>query len=183
MEIATASKKVQSEGISSGHSLESILSAYRNLDYRKVLVPHDGLEMSDKALAHAMALSKKISEAQIVLLNVIDYVDNIPPSLTLAYMREGVEKSKESLRNDIESGARHILEQRVEYCKKAGITQTTLKIAYGKVAEEIIRIAEEMECDVIVMASSRMPSFIRALGSNARKVVDNARKPVLIIHE
>jgi len=126
METATASKKVQSEGISSSHSLESILSAYRNVDYRKVLVSHDGLEMSDKALAHAMALSKKISDAQIVLLNVIDYVDNIPPSLTLAYMREDAEKDKESLRNDIESGARHILEQRVEYCKKAGITQTTL---------------------------------------------------------
>jgi nucleotide-binding universal stress UspA family protein len=182
METATASKKVQSEATSPSHSLESILSAYRNLDYRKVLVPHDGLEMSDKALAHAMALSKKISDAQIVLLNVIDYVDNIPPSLTLAYMRDA-EKGKESLRNDIESGARHILEQRVEYCKKAGITQTTFKIVYGKAADEIIRIAEEMECDVIVMASSRMPSFIRALGSNARKVVDNARKPVLIIHE
>ena len=107
---------------------------------------------------------------------MIDYVDNIPPSLTLADMREGVERSKESLRNDIESRARHILEQRVEYCKKAGITQTTLKIAFGKVADEIIRVAEEMECDVIVMASSRMSSFIRALGSNARK-------PVLIIHE
>jgi nucleotide-binding universal stress UspA family protein len=182
METATASKKVQSEATSPSHSLESILSAYRNLDYRKVLVPHDGLEMSDKALAHAMALSKKISDAQIVLLNVIDYVDNIPPSLTLAYMRDA-EKGKESLRNDIESGARHILEQRVEYCKKAGITQTTFKIAYGKAADEIIRIAEEMECDVIVMASSRMPSFIRALGSTARKAVDNARKPVLIIHE
>ncbi len=91
-----------------------------------MLVPHDGLEMSDKALAHAMALSKKISDAQIVLLNVIDYVDNIPPSLTLAYMRKDAEKDKESLRNDIESGARHILEQRVEYCKKGGITQTTL---------------------------------------------------------
>ena len=183
METATASKKVQSEATSPSHSLESILSAYRNLDYGKVLVPHDGLEMSDKALAHAMALSKKISDAQIVLLNVIDYVDNIPPSLTLAYMREDAEKGKESLRNDIESGARHILEQRVEYCKKAGIAQTTFKIAYGKAADEIIRIAEEMECDVIVMASSRMPSFIRSLGSTARKVVDNARKPVLIIHE
>jgi len=169
METATASKKVQSEATSPSHSLESILSAYRNLDYRKVLVPHDGLEMSDKALAHAMALSKKISDAQIVLLNVIDYVDNIPPSLTLAYMREDAEKGKESLRNDIESGARHILEQRVEYCKKAGITQTTFKIAYGKAADEIIRIAEEMECDVIVMASSRMPSFIRALGSMLEK--------------
>jgi nucleotide-binding universal stress UspA family protein len=98
-------------------------------------------------------------------------------------MREDAEKGKESLRNDIESGARHILEQRVEYCKKAGIAQTTFKMAYGKAADEIIHIAEEMECDVILMASSRMPSFIRSLGSTARKVVDNARKPVLIIHE
>lgn len=45
--------KVQSETTSSDHSLESILSLHLNLDYRRVLVPHDGLEMSDKALAHA----------------------------------------------------------------------------------------------------------------------------------
>ena len=104
METATASKKVQSEATSPSHSLESILSAYRTLDYRKVLVPHDGLEMSDKALAHAMTLSKNISDAQIVVLNVIDYVDNIPPSLTLAYMSKDAEKARKAFEMILKAG-------------------------------------------------------------------------------
>jgi nucleotide-binding universal stress UspA family protein len=183
VEISGGSIKVQSETTSSDHSLESILSLHLNLDYRRVLVPHDGLEMSDKALAHAIALCKKVSDSEILLLNVVDYLDNIPPSVMLSYVKEGEEKGKESLRNDVEGGIRHLLEQRANYCKKTGIKQTTYEIAHGKVADEIIRVAEKKECGIIVMASSRIPSFIRALGSTARKVVDNSRKPVLIIHE
>jgi nucleotide-binding universal stress UspA family protein len=184
VETSGGSVKVQSETTSSNRSLEPILSLHRNLDYRRVLVPHDGLEMSDKALAHAIALSKKASDSEILLLNVVDYVDNIPPSVMLSYVKEGEEKGKERFRNDVEEGIRHLLEQRADYCKKTGgIKQTTYEIAHGKVADEIIRVAEQRECDIIVMASSRIPSFIRALGSTARKVVDNSRKPVLIIHE
>jgi len=61
-------------------------------------------------------------------------------------------------------GIRHLLEQRANYCKKTEIKQTTYEIAHDKVADEIIRVAEQRECGIIVMASSRIPSFIRALG-------------------
>ena len=40
-----------------------------------------------------------------------------------------------------------------------------------------------MDFDIIFMASSRITSSIRVLGSTVRKVIDSVRKPVLLIHE
>jgi len=47
--------------------------------YRKILVPHDGSETSDKALAHAIYLSK-MSNAEIVILNAVEELHEIAPT-------------------------------------------------------------------------------------------------------
>jgi nucleotide-binding universal stress UspA family protein len=39
------------------------------IQYERILIPHDGSEMSDRALRHAVYLSK-ISETEIVILHV-----------------------------------------------------------------------------------------------------------------
>jgi hypothetical protein len=44
--------------------------------YTKILVPHDGKEMSDKALSHAIYLSN-LSGAEIVILRIIEDVDKL----------------------------------------------------------------------------------------------------------
>ncbi|HET7644440.1 MAG TPA: universal stress protein [Nitrososphaeraceae archaeon] len=53
--------------------------------YKKILVPHDGSEMSDIALRHALYVSK-ISNAEIIIINVIEK-DVIAPSMLLSFMR------------------------------------------------------------------------------------------------
>ena len=47
--------------------------------YKKILVPHDGSELSDKALAHAIYLSK-ISKAEIFILNAVEDLHEIAPT-------------------------------------------------------------------------------------------------------
>ena len=53
----------------------------------------------------------------------------------------------------------------------------------GKPPDEIIKFSDESDIDLIVMASSRISSTIRVIGSTVRKVIDSTRKPVLVIHE
>jgi nucleotide-binding universal stress UspA family protein len=151
--------------------------------YQKILVPHDGSMMSDKALSHAAYLSK-ISSAEIMILNVIE-TEIIPPSALLAYFKSDtpIEKAKEDLRNALEGGVRQMLDERIRRCKDAGINKISYKIRTGKIVDEIVHQSEEMDFDLIVMASSRITSKIRVLGSVVRRVLDSARKPVLIIHE
>ena len=44
--------------------------------YTKILVPHDGKEMSDKALSHAIYISN-LSGAEIVILRIIEDIDKL----------------------------------------------------------------------------------------------------------
>ncbi len=152
--------------------------------YKKILMAHDGSEMSDKALRHAFYLSKATG-AELAIMNVVE-TDVIPPSSVLAYMRPDVpmEKAKEELRNTMEGAVKQVLEERVRMGKEAsGLTNVSYMVRAGKPAEEIISASEEGNYDLIIMASSRITSPIRSLGSIARKVLDSSRKPVLMIHE
>ena len=44
-------------------------------------------------------------------------------------------------------------------------------------------MSEKRNIDLIVMASSRIASTIRVLGSTTKGVLNSIRQPVLVIHE
>ena len=74
--------------------------------YKRILVPHDGSEMSDKALVHALYISK-LSGAEINIMNVIE-PGLIPPSALLSFIRSdsSLERTKQKLRETFENAAR-----------------------------------------------------------------------------
>ena len=71
--------------------------------YRRILVPHDGSEMSDRALKHAIYIPK-IAEAEIIIFFHVIQEDSVPPSTLLAFIRPdaGLEKAREEVRNIFE---------------------------------------------------------------------------------
>jgi nucleotide-binding universal stress UspA family protein len=152
------------------------IANFSSVSYTKILVPHDGSQMSDKALAHAAYISK-ISGGQIDLVHVLEHAKDIPPSTILALISpdKPLDKAKEDLKIIAEAEARKMLEEKVNICKEEGkIDQVSYKIETGKPVDEIVRI--------VVMGSSRISSSIRLLGSTAKGVIDSIQKPVLIIH-
>ena len=151
--------------------------------YQKILIAHDGSEMSDKALTHALYLSKSLG-AELVIMNVID-TDVIPPSSVLAFLKQDkpLEQAKEDMESMLEGAVKQMLEERVRLCKELGSGRVSYTVRAGKPVEEIIAAAEEANCDLIVMASGKITSAIRSLGSVARRVLDSTRKPTLIVHE
>jgi nucleotide-binding universal stress UspA family protein len=76
-----------------------------------------------------------------------------------------------------------MLEERVKGAKASGINSVSYTISSGKPADAIVIESEASEYELIVMASSRITSSIRALGSTARRVLDSTKKPVLLVHE
>jgi nucleotide-binding universal stress UspA family protein len=130
--------------------------------YERILVPHDGSEMSDRALRHAVYLSK-MSGTEIVILHVIERTGNF-------------------LGRTNEEGIRQMLEERTNLCRKAGVKEVSYIIRSGRPADEIVRLVGERYYDLIVMASSRISSTIRIiLGSNVKRVLDSVPKPILVI--
>jgi nucleotide-binding universal stress UspA family protein len=168
-------------------------SSYTNPKYNTILVPHDGSEMSDKALSHAIYLSN-MSGAEIVILHVLEDIRHIDSTAVLATSKEGkegageakdIEKSKkQDYEIKVEGEVKQMIEEKMRFCKQAGVkSQLSYKIQTGKAVDEIIKMCEDVNVDLIVIASSRKPSLTtRLLGSTSRKVIDSIEKPVLIIH-
>lgn len=151
--------------------------------YRRILIPHDGSEMSDRALNHALYVAK-MANAEIVIFHVME-TDSTPPSTLLAFIRpgRGMREAREEVRALFEDAVGRMLEERVQAAKTSGINSVSYKISSGKPADAIVIESEASQYDLIVMSSSRIASSIRALGSTARRVLDSTRKPVLLIHE
>jgi nucleotide-binding universal stress UspA family protein len=161
-------------------------AAVADVKYNRLLVPHDGSEMSDKALNHAIYLSK-ISNAEIVILNVLEHLHSRDSSSITATSKEehGSQKSDRNLEIKLEGDVKDMIEQKISLCKKAGVEgQVSYKIQTGKPVDEIVKVSEEMNVDLIVMASRKDSSLVkRILGSTVRKVMDGITKPILVIHE
>lgn len=151
--------------------------------YKRILVPHDGSEMSDRALNHALYVAK-MANGEIVIFHVMES-DSIPPSTLLAFIKPGagLEEAREQVRAIFEGAVGRMFEERVQAAKASGINAVSYKISGGKPADTIVTESEEGEYDLIVMSSSRIASSIRALGSTARRVLDSTKKPVLLVRE
>lgn len=147
----------------------------------KILVPHDGTEMSDKALARAVEIAKAFN-AQIILLNVIEQIP-IPSSLMLGSDPVLIKRARRSVMRELEQGWNKLVEIKGHELEKDQVS-TTSDCLVGTAADQILRYARTNKIDIIVMASARLKglSKIKALGSVTRKVSEMADCPVLIIH-
>ena len=164
--------------------------------YKRILVPHDESEMSDKALSHAIYLSNTTG-AEIVILNVIENIDQIPHTSISATTKEEEEKDRveevpqnkpydTNLVISLEGEVKQRMEEKLRLCKGAGSTgQLSYRVQTGKAVDEILRVSEEMNIDLIVMASTKITSTIMGIiqQSTAKKVIDSAKRPVLVIYE
>ena len=161
------------------------LASVGNLEYSRILVPHDGSGMADKALNHAIYLSK-ISGAEIVIIHVVEHMHNMDSSAVVVTCKErGEEKDgQKGFEITVEGEVKRMIEQKIRLCQQAGVkSQVSYKVQTGKPVDEIVNLSKDLNADLIVMASSRTPSLARRLlGSITRKVIDSVEKPVLVVH-
>lgn len=171
--------------------------------YRRIMVPDDNSELSDKALSHAIYLSN-VTGAEIVILNIVKDIGKIQPTTISATStqketekggKEEIAKepvaenisntSKEDIEITIEGQAEQMMEERIRLCKEAGAkNQISYKMLTGKkLVDEILEISEKMDIDLTIMASSKVTSPVMGLTSITRKVIDGSNNPVLVIYQ
>jgi nucleotide-binding universal stress UspA family protein len=144
----------------------------------KILVATDGSKTAQKAAAYAVDLSKQLN-ASILVLSVIDkrslISQTVPASATETHIMEPTE---DYLRQMAERYATEI----VERCDRKGV-QSQVVITTGHPVEEIVKRAEKLKADLIVIGSHGRSAMAAAvLGSVAYGVVHKDTKvPVLII--
>jgi nucleotide-binding universal stress UspA family protein len=151
----------------------------------KILVPHDGAEMSNRAIERATEFAKAFN-AEIVLLHIIQDIP-IPPSLLLGNDRVLISKAKRSIAKELEKGWNKMVQEKIidVIISKDNRIKVKSEVTVGSSpAEEIIKFADNKHIDIIIMGSQRLETIskIKALGSVARRVSEAAECPVMIIH-
>jgi nucleotide-binding universal stress UspA family protein len=147
----------------------------------RILVPHDGSEMSDRALHEAERLAKALKQ-EMVLLHVVDNTF-IPPSASLGFFEQSaLEDTKAELIKILREGAEQMLKDRTAKVKEKGINVKFL-IDTGSTVEVILSVAKNEKVNIIVMGSRQLTGAgkIKVLGSVARRVSEQAECPVMIV--
>lgn len=157
--------------------------------YKKILVPYDDSEPSNKALDHAAAIAKMSGGSEVILLFVIaefptyHFIERPARSIktgekiTLSqYLKEVYELMEES--------ANDVLDKKKEETKKTAGLEIRTKLLTGHISNAIIDFAAKEKVDLIVIGNVGRSgiSKIRTLGSVSRSVSERAPCPVMIIH-
>ena len=150
---------------------------------KKILYATDLSKNSAYAFRYAVNSAKQ-HNAELVILHVMEVIDTTTRNLMSAYV-DFTEKEKEKA-----AYAKDRIEKRLKvFFDKARVedpqftkTNISTEICEGYPAEEILRKADELSCDAIVMGTHGKGLLSRTfLGSVAKKVLRRTRKPVFII--
>lgn len=156
----------------------------RRLLTSKILLPHDGTEISDKALDKAKEFAKAFN-AELYILHVIEHIP-IPPSLILGNDRQWIAESRRSIAKKLKEGWLKMAKEKINpFLEKENIKfNTTVLTAEKPVSEQILKFATDKKVNLIIVGNQRLNkiSKIKALGSVSRKISENADCPVMIIH-
>jgi nucleotide-binding universal stress UspA family protein len=142
-------------------------------DFRRILVPTDFTDTSERALDWAFALAARLGSSITVMHSYEIPIVGFPDGALVATA-------------DIAT--------RMAEASRAGLDRTVAKRTSGTIAvdgvlregvawEEINKVADAIDADVIVIGTHGRKGLARALlGSVAENVVRTATRPVLTIH-
>lgn len=144
--------------------------------FKKILVPTDGSPLSEKAINAAVEFARETG-GELVALSVAEpYVYSgigegsgiVPPNLK-AYDEQAQELAQQHVKKV------------ADVARAADIPcKTTIALSF-RPYEEIIRVADECNCDVIFMASHGRKGLNKLfVGSETQKVLAHSALPVLV---
>lgn len=133
-------------------------------DYRSLLVALDGSEVSEALVPHAREIARR-SGARVTLLRVIDSPFRIVTMTTPAGypLTPGLtEEAAENIVRAQRSAAEEHLAGLADGLQSAGVS-VARRIAEGEPAESILAVADELDCDLVFLATHGRGGLGRAL--------------------
>jgi nucleotide-binding universal stress UspA family protein len=145
--------------------------------YKHLLVATDGSKLSNKAVAHAIALAKPL-KAKLTAFYVA-------PEAPLPVYSEGVvfqPLAPKAYTAAMATEAARILDPVVKQAKAAGIVTDSRHAIAAAPWEAILDAAKKAKCDAVVMAShGRRGVAALLLGSETQKVLTHGKLPVIVV--
>src|SRR4051794_24873085 len=114
--------------------------------YKQVLIPTDGSELSNRAVAHGSALAKAVG-AKVLLFHVTE------PFHIFTTNPDQLEDTRAEHARHAKEHASKVLNAAAEIATTAGVAHEQLSEEHSFLYEAILQIAEARRCDLIVMSS------------------------------
>jgi len=147
----------------------------------KILVATDGSKEAELAATTAADLAQKTG-SELHVVHGFGIAPIGPPVYPEAIDLQGEALEVETEERISEQRAQEVLEAEVEKIRSAGSTVAQGHLIEGRVAPEIVALAEEIGAGLIVMGSRGRGGIRRALmGSVSDSVVQHAHCPVMVV--
>jgi nucleotide-binding universal stress UspA family protein len=163
---------------------EDNFTKYNIPSFKKILVTDDGKDSTNKVLRYAIALSNYTS-SELVILHIAEDVDKLEDISV-----EGTNNTKDTQLRDqnfkrtIKGEIIDSMEDKIKKCTDAGCKgRISYKFLAGHAVHEIVKEINDTNnnYDLVILSTSHIDSWFRSLFSDARKIISNISKPVLII--
>lgn len=148
--------------------------------YSKILLPTDGSKNSERAIAHALTIAE-FEDAEIVVLNVVDsvYLTGLPEEDLITKSEMILEEESKRVTSRVEEIIKKLEEEKGSKSKEIKVSTKTIE---GNAADVILKVSENEDIDLIVIASSGKHMLDRfLLGSVTEKTVRHTKVPILVI--
>ncbi|MDO8735901.1 MAG: universal stress protein [Thermoleophilia bacterium] len=151
---------------------------------KNILVATDGSPRSEKAADAAIMLAQSCNAK----LHVLSVVDSGKPRTAMDFdldVGEEIKEDNPEISDEYEEGRMKPEQQFVSAVSKkasdAGLEANGI-VRVGRPAEEILNVAKENSCDMIVVGThGRGPIATAVMGSIATKVIHAGTTPVLVV--
>ena len=146
--------------------------------YRRILVPVDGSDLTDRAIAASIDLAQQLGAAitGFVAEPLLDMPD-VPASAT-ALLRDVEEHDAITAAH-----AQDVLHRFAERAHAAGVPFEGHHAQVRRIDQAILAEAESRGCDLIVMVTHGRGAFGEFLyGSQTKAVLSGSRLPLLVLH-
>ena len=142
--------------------------------YRHILIPTDGSERSEQAIAPGVALAKALG-AKVTGVTVF------PPFHTFVVDPMMIPDSPDQYDSDCDAEGKKYLGAVRDAAEAAKVPCDVVQVVHDHPYQAIIETASERGCDLIFMAShGRRGVAALLLGSETTKVLTHSRIPVLV---
>ena len=148
--------------------------------YERILIPLDGSKVGETALPYVEELASKMSPEVKLEVTLLLVLSRLTHWVVAGETSAPVPFTEQEL-VIIKQRCMDYLEKTAEGLRLKKATVET-KLSTGNAAEEIIRVADEMNADLIAMTTHGRSGFSRlAFGSVTEKVLRGANLPVLVV--
>ncbi len=155
-------------------------------DFKKILYVSDLDQGARPAFRAAVSLCNHY-DSKLTYLHVLESVSGTARGILSNMMdkqeveellKEGVTKLKAKVQGRLE----RFCEQELQEQHKLTANQVTVRVEEGTPWKTIIKVADEIDADVIVMGTRKNRTLEQVfLGSTASKTLNHSKRPVLVI--